>query len=86
MREVAEERTGTPAATRTGTVPDTEYDAVMAEVNDLIEKQGEQLQVTRQIDGQLVERSAANAIEELDQLEDTFERIRLCSSPTRRVA
>jgi hypothetical protein len=39
-----------------------------------------------EVNGEVVQRPVANVIEELDQVEDTLERIRLCSTPTREVA
>lgn len=86
VRQVVDERTGTPAATRTGTVTDEDYAAVMTQAADMIEQHGERLRVGNEVNGELVERSAAAAIEDLDRLEDTLERVRLCSAPERAIS
>jgi len=83
VRQVADERTGAPLATRTGTIDDQDYQAVLEAFEDLADKHGEQLQVFREVDGELVPRSARGAIETLDELEESFERIRLCNTGSR---
>lgn len=86
VRDQDTTRIPAPDASRTGTVPDTEYEAVMAKAQDLIDKEGEQIMVANEINGELQTRSLASAIEELDNLEDVLERVRLCSAPVRRVS
>lgn len=68
---------------KTGTVEDAEYDAVMSQYQDLADDHGALLKVTNEIDGELVERQAAAVLDELDTLEESLERIRLCSVPAR---
>lgn len=83
VRQTVDERTGTPAATRTGTVSDEDYAAVLQQAEDLVEKHGAQLKVGTEL-GE--ERAVANVIEDLDRLEDTLERVRLCSAPERAIS
>lgn len=86
VRQAADERMGTPDVSRTGTVPDQEYQAVMAQLEDLAEARGQFAHVADEVNGQVQVRAARNVIEELDLQEETLERIRLCSAPTREVA
>jgi len=79
VRQIDADRTPAPEPTRTGTIDDIEYQAVMDELDDLVDKQGELLQVSREVNGELEVRSAQRVIDELDTLEETFERIRICS-------
>jgi len=79
VRQIDANRTPAPEPTRTGTIDDIEYQAVMDELDDLVDKQGELLQVSREVNGELEVRSAQRVIDELDTLEETFERIRICS-------
>ncbi|HVJ23915.1 MAG TPA: hypothetical protein VM756_08265 [Burkholderiales bacterium] len=72
-----------PTISRTGTVEDAEYEAVMSQYQDLADDHGALLKVTNEVDGQLVERQAGAVIDELDTLEESLERIRLCSVPAR---
>lgn len=85
VREVDDTRIPAPEATRTGTIPDTEYAAVMAQVNDLIAERGELARVSKEVNGELQTRSLAAEIESLDALEDTLERIRICSFTPRDI-
>ncbi len=85
VRQAVDERTGTPDATRTGTVPDTEYETVMARFADLTEDRGQFATIATEVDGELVERAARTVVDELDAAEDTLERIRVCSMPQRAV-
>ncbi len=85
IQKSADELAGTPDNTRTGTVPDDEYDAVMARYADLVDAQGELARVHSERDGELISRSAQAAIDELDVLEDTLERVRLCTLNPREV-
>lgn len=86
IRQTADERLGTPQATRTGTVSDEDYAAVMASYTDLVKDYGEFARVADEVNGQLELRSVRTVIEELEHAEDTLERIRLCSMPTRGAA
>lgn len=86
VREVDDTRSPMPDATRTGTIPDTEYDAVMSQAHELIAERGALAQVGREVNGELEMRSLASELESLDVLEETLERIRICSFPGRNVA
>lgn len=55
----------------------------MSQYQDLADDHGALLKVTNEVDGQLVERQAGAVIDELDTLEESLERIRLCSVPAR---
>lgn len=83
VNKVDNEHSAQPAATKTGTVDDLEYETVMARFDTLADELGEQLTIAREIDGELVTRSARAEIEALDTLEDTLERVRTCSLPGR---
>ncbi len=86
VRSVDDTLSPAPDATRTGTIPDTEYDAVMDQINDLIDERGELARVSREVNGELETRSLAAELESLDALEDTLERIRICSFTPRNAA
>lgn len=86
VRQAESEKLGTPSSTKTGTVSDEDYSRVMSAYMDLIDKEGEFARVVNDVNGQLEQRSVRAVIEELDQVEDTLERIRLCSAPTREAA
>lgn len=83
MSKVDDEHSAQPQASKTGTVDDLEYDTVMAQFDALADELGEQLTIAREIDGELVTRSARAEIDALDALEDTLERVRVCSLPER---
>jgi hypothetical protein len=74
-----------PQASRTGTVEDGDYESVMSQYQALTEDLGAQLKVAHEVDGVLVERQAGAVIEELDSLEESLERIRICATPARSV-
>jgi hypothetical protein len=86
VSQATDEHAGTPTASRTGTVPDEDYAHVMSAYQDLVDKQGALARVADEVNGQVELRSVRNVIEELDLQEQTLERIRLCSAPTREVA
>lgn len=86
VRAVDDARAPTPDPTRTGTIPDTEYAAIMAEAEALIADQGALARVGREINGEVQSRTLASELEHLDALEDTLERIRICSFPGGRAA
>lgn len=86
VRAADDTRIGTPDATRTGTIPDTEYDAVLAKAAELIEDSGAAARVGREIGGELESRTLASTLESLDAAEETLERIRICTFAKRDVA
>lgn len=55
----------------------------MSQYQDLLDDHGQLLRVTREVDGVPTERPAAGVIDELDTLEESLERVRLCSMPPR---
>lgn len=75
-----------PTKTRTGTVEDADYDAVMSQYQDLLDDHGQLLTVTGEAEGASIERPASAVIDELDTLEESLERVRLCSMPSRSAA
>ena len=85
VRALDDSATPSPDPTRTGTVPDTEYDAALAQAQDIIDDQGALATVSREVNGELETRTLRAEIEDLDVLEDTIEQIRVCSA-TRRAA
>lgn len=58
----------------------------MGKAQELIDNQGELARVGREIGGELETRSLAAELEGLDALEDTLERIRVCTVVPRNVA
>jgi len=79
-RSIVRENAADPSeSTRTGTVSDTDYRAVMERYQQLADDQGELLQVVREIDGELTQRSARQTINQLDDVELALEDIRLCN-------
>lgn len=72
-----------PTASKTGTVEDADYDAVMSHYQDLVDDHGQLLTVTRDLNGLPTERPATGVIDELDTLEESLERVRLCCMPSR---
>ena len=85
VRALDDSPSPSPDATRTGTVPDTEYDAVLAQAETIIDDQGALATVSREVNGELETRTLRAELEGLDALEDTIERIRICSA-TRKAA
>jgi hypothetical protein len=85
VRALEDSPAPSPDATRTGTVPDTEYDAVLAQAETIIDDQGALATVSREVNGELETRTLRAELEALDALEDTIERIRICSA-TKRAA
>lgn len=83
IQRVDDPHSAHPEASRTGTVPDEDYEAVMAQLRGLQEDLGEQLKVARVVDGAVEDRSVAAVIDELDTLEESLERIRVCATPAR---
>ena len=71
MRALDDSATPSPDPTRTGTVPDTEYDAALAQAQDIIDDQGAFATVSREVNGELETRTLRAEIEDLDVLEDT---------------
>ena len=62
-------------------MPDTEYDAALAQAQTIIDDQGALATVSREVNGELETRTLRAEIEDLDVLEDTIEHIRICSAP-----
>ena len=83
IRQADDPKSAQPTSSRTGTVEDGDYDAVMSQYEDLAADHGQLLTVTRDVDGVPTERPASGVIDELDTQEETLERIRLCSLPPR---
>jgi hypothetical protein len=83
VRQVDDPRSPEPDTTRTGTVPDIEYEAVMSRAAELIEEQGSLLTVADEVNGELQIRTAAGRLEELDLFEETLERVRVCNTTGR---
>ena len=55
----------------------------MSQYQDLLDDHGQLLKISRDVDGVTTERPASGVIDELDTLEESLERIRLCSLPAR---
>lgn len=68
------------STTRTGTVSDEDYLAVMNQYRTLELDEGALLTVAEEVSGATVTRPARNVIEELDRLETNLERIRVCAT------
>lgn len=83
IHKVDDPQSAQPTASKTGTVEDADYDAVMSQYQDLLDEQGQLLRITREVDGITSDRAAAAVIDELDTLEESLERVRLCSLPPR---
>lgn len=86
VRATADEHIGTPLATRTGTVEDLEYETVLAQADDLIDKYGEQAHVVNEVNGEAVQRSLRTTLDELDRLEESLEGVRVCTTGSRAAA
>lgn len=86
IQRVDDPHSAQPEASRTGTVADEDYEAVMSQFAALQEDLGAQLKVTSVVDGVPIERQASAVLEELDSLEESLERIRVCSTPARSAA
>lgn len=83
IRQVDDPTSAQPTNSRTGTVEDGDYDGVMSQYQDLLDDHGQLLTVTQSVDGVVTERPASGVIDELDTLEESLERVRLCSLPAR---
>jgi hypothetical protein len=83
IRAVDDPKSAHPTKSRTGTVEDADYDAVMSQYQDALEDRGQLLTLTQEIDGVVTERPVSGVIDELDTAEETLERVRLCSLPPR---
>lgn len=83
IHKVDDPKSAQPTDSKTGTVEDGDFDAVMSQYQNLLDDHGQLLRVTETIDGVTTERPVSGVIDELDTLEESLERIRLCSVPAR---